>query len=237
MIKLIKLNPAEDSTSYIYDNANKKKISKLDYNNKDLSIFIDDLCFQIDQVSKQYSGLYYINHEEDKYLLDDGYYDILCRAGYIVLGDQPETHYGKDEGSVILKKIQDDVSESIIELGDKVIEDELFVKNSTNNSIIIEDDNYMYTFIVNPIMDIIMENQKRKLNDLPYYPYIKGIDKYSSVYIRAFAKLISKDYIDEENTSKYTKLDDLIKDLIIILNKKNDYYHLEPVPIKKMITI
>jgi hypothetical protein len=80
-----------------------------------------------------------------------------------------------------------------------------------------------------------MENQKRKLNDLPYYPYIKGVDKYNSVYIRAFAQLLTDD--EPEEVSKYTEINNIIRELIINLNDNGtDNYHFETVPIKRMIT-
>jgi len=234
MIKLIELNPTDSSTSYIYDNSKGEKIKKLDYNNKNLSIIIEGKEYPIEHVSKQYNGLYYINDGNDKYLLNDGYYDMLCSAGYIVSGDDTDQLLDKEEGTEKLKKIQDDISEAIISLGDKMLKDDFYVKDSTNNSIVFEDKNYTYTVFANPIMNIIMENQKRKLNDLSYYPYIKGKDKYRSVYLRVFAKLISD---DEPEVSKYTKINDIIRNLIVILNDLGtDNYHFEPVDIKRMIT-
>lgn len=244
MIKIIKLDPS--SESYIYSKSTNNKISKLDYNNNDLMIHISDkdlgeLTFSMEDVCKQYGGLYYIEHNNDKLLLDDGYYDVLCRAGYLVLGDYDKAFLNKEEGQEILKKIQQDVSEGILKMVDDYLPENMFLQDSTDSSITINSLYYSYSIYIEPITSIIAENQKRKLNDLPYYPYQKDMDKYGTFYVRSFIKLLptvkyEKEIIDN-GISKYTEMNDLVRNFIITINNldpKNNY-HYEPVTIKKMI--
>lgn len=242
MVKLIKLDPS--SESYIYSKSKNTKVLMLDYNNNDLVLHINDngviIECEMDKVYKQYSGMYYIANGNDKILIDDGYYDTLCRAGYIVLGDYDKITLTKEDGPEVMKKIQDDISEGIIRMVDNGLPEGIYLNESTDTSIIVESEYYTYSLYADPILTIVTENQKRKLNDLPFYPYTKEIDKYGSLYIRAYVKLRSncneKDILDK-GISKYTEVDDLIKNLIVSVNGldgKNDY-HYEPLTIKKMI--
>ena len=242
MVKLIKLDPS--SESYIYSKSKNEKVLMLDYNNNDLMLHINDngviIECEMDKVYKQYNGMYYIAGKNDKILIDDGYYDTLCRAGYIVLGDYDKITLTKEDGPEVMKKITDDVSYGIIKMVDNGLPEGMYLKESTDNSITIESEYYVFSIFVDPILNIVTENQKRKLNDLPFYPYAKEFDKYGSLYIRAYVQLLSKrnekDILDK-GISKYTVVDELIKNLILSVNSldvKNDY-HYEPLTIKKMI--
>ena len=244
MIKIIKLDQSLDS--YIYRKSTGNKESKLDYNDNDLVIHINakDLGeFEIEakDICKQYNGLYYYNfNQEIKLLLDDGYYDTLSRCGYLIFDryDINEEH-SKEECLQILKKIQSDVSDSIINFTDKYLPEDMYIVNSTDSSISIEDDMYIYSISLQSVSDIITENQTRKLNDLPFIPYQKTADKYSEMYLKAFIKLKStvkdeKEELLDKGISKYTICDELLKNFIIAMNEM-DEYHFEPMVLKKMI--
>ena len=126
MIKIIKLDLSSDS--FIYRKSTECKESKINYNDNDLAIHINskelgEFDIETCDISKQYNGLYYYNYSEDiKLLLDDGYYDVLSRCGYIISDRyKSTTELSKDECAQILKKIQEDVSESIIKFVDKFL--------------------------------------------------------------------------------------------------------------------
>ena len=249
MVKIVKLNPY--TTNRVYKKSTNESVNKItndpdiciefEYtnNNKEVKKFTTGM----ENVSKQYNGLYYVFIGTDKYLLDDGYYNSLVKAGYIVLNDYNTLRLNTDEGEKVVEAFRHDIKIGIMMLADECEESEDFtVNNFDDSSITVSTEYYKYKIILNPITDIINNNQVRKLNDLPFYPYIKDMDKYGSMYIRTYAQLNPKyteTYTKAEGISKFSDIEILLRDLIISMNQANnnpkDNYHYEAVPIKKMI--
>jgi len=244
MVKLIKLDPSSDS--YLYSKSSNREVNMINIEDNDIIVHInndgEELEFTMDQVSKQYNGPYYVLHNDTKIFIDDGYYTTLCSAGYLILNDYDKDHLEKEEGVKVLNTIGDDVDEAIVRMVDNYLKDNdtYELSKSFSNGIVFKTKFYEYHIYINPIVDIIAENQKRKLNDLPFYPYIKGMDKYGTVYVRAFAKLLpncTKKEADEAGASKYSELNNLMKNFVVSINKLDSkrVYHYEPVSIKKLI--
>ena len=244
MIKIIKLDQSSDS--FIYRKSTGEKESRLNYNDNDLVIHINDKVLgefdiEANNICKQYNGLYYYNYSQDiKLLIDDGYYDILCRCGYIIFDRYDNTiEHSKEECIQTLKKIQNDVSNCIISFADKYMPEDMYIVSSSDNNISVEDDMYIYSILIQPVSDIITENQTRKLNDLPFIPYQKTADKFSEVYLKCFIKLKptvknEREEILDKGISKYAICDELLKNFMIAMNE-TDEYHFDPMILKKMI--
>ena len=89
IIKVIKTENNEDS--YFYNKVTGKVQSKYEKDpNLILVTKIDDSIVEIpnNMIEKPYGGQLIVDYSEDeKYIIDDGYQDLLIRAGYIILND------------------------------------------------------------------------------------------------------------------------------------------------------
>lgn len=187
------------------------------------------------QIRQQYGGTIFFDYENDKYIIDDGYQDILIRAGYIVLNNySSENIYDREKGLEVRNKLFNYVDNIIFDNYVYQSMHELETKESQEIKLTFEKFGFRFTVYIDTINYIVTKNQRRKLNMLPYYPYAKEMDKYGTLYLSIFAKKID---IFAEDRDKYKIAEDFMADLVNLLNKESihDRYRIEKLLSKKKI--
>ena len=165
----------------------------------------------------------------------------MLQSGYLVLGDYDKNSLDKVTGTKVLASIYQDVAQCIETFIEMYMHPYMKVVDHNKSGLTIETMYYSYSVYIDTIGDIINDNQKRKLNDLPYYPYLKNMDKYGTLYIRVFGKLLpsvrSESSLVEKGIQKHSDVKYLLKNIISCINSldSKNVYHFEPVPLKKMI--
>lgn len=223
MIRLVKLDKKEN---YLIDSITNKIIDKYDPYNPDLKLVIqlEDsvLTVDADKIKIEYGNQIVVDYNDERFIIDDGYQDILIKAGYVIYKNyDKENIFNKEEGINVRSDIMDDLKRSIKYLYTNRIIDECEQLKNTEFVFHTIDGNYQYTIIIDTVNSIVSKNQERKDNSLPFYPFLKSMDKYGTVYISIFAKKISK-VDNEESNIKFKKADDIVKE--IIKNLGSDYH-------------
>lgn len=221
----------DNESNYFVDAATGQKIRKYDPNKKlTLHAFIDgngeikvsSILFKTSKF-----GLPMFSFNCENYLVDDGYNPLLIRAGYIV----------KNEYDTIksAKKFKDNIIERD-EFRKRVIDT---VKSNMDHSNFKENDNagrfswsmidkgYKFTFVTDVIDNLIRYNQQRKELDLPFYPFLKTMDNFGTLYFRVFCeKVFSENEVDINDDIRLEIAEDYINKLILkltSLDKDNNY--------------
>lgn len=121
------------------------------------------------------------------YIIDDGCRNMMIRSGYMVLDNYDnEKIIDKDIGGNIHDGLISEISDGI--LSTKRNYNVLYKAN--NNDFIIETDGYKFTIRLYNNIDIVKQNQERKINSLPFYPFDKNMDNYGTIYIAIYCKKI-----------------------------------------------
>ena len=196
MVKTVRLNKKEN---YLIDK-NGNILEKYDPNiPSDLIIKLDDSMLKVDSsnIKVEYGGQIVVQYNGDKFIIDDGYQNVLVKAGYIVYKDYDvnnifDHHEGKKLRMNILNDIEFNLSK-IKTMGKEDIHKEIYFKRSLDEmELIIEENHYQYTINITTVDNIVLKNKNRKDNSLAFYPFSKNMDKYGTVYISIFAQKISK---------------------------------------------
>ena len=234
MINTIRL---DGKNSYFYDSVSNEVVNKYDPDNKNLKLVLvlrDDskLYVENENITQIFGGQIIVQYNDDRFIIEDGYRDILIKSGYIVYKDydkQYETNYD------VAKEIQSSNIEKITDIF-KSIEDhykcegyecELSFDEDNIASFRITDNKYNYKIVLNTVNQIVSKNIKRKDNSLSFYPFDKSMDKFCTIYISIFAeKLI------DTNHNKYSIPDEIIKKLMISIGAD---FHYISLPIKNQI--
>ena len=239
MIKIIKM---DNKQNYFIDKNTHEKIEKYDPDIESLALVtrLEDgsrLNVESSQIHQQYGGSIYFDYLEDRYLIDDNYQDILIRAGYVVLNDydrkqENNKSIGLEIRNLLMQKIKNATYK--IDTSDY---DEYVTKlpNINEVKIVFEKEGYKFTIFFNTVNNIVNKNQQRKLNQLPFYPFSKDMDKYGTVYISIFCQKME---VGEFGNVKYEIAEKFISDFIRILSKEddsNDQFHYVPLMVKKRI--
>jgi hypothetical protein len=182
--------------------------------------------------------LYIDDDDGNRYMFDDGYEDLLVSAGYVVLNDYDKNLVDKVDGISIQNDILNGINSAISDLDFNT----RYISNSKYSEWKMSNNFYDFTIRAISVDYVVRMNEKRKINDLPYYPYIKGMDKYGTVYLCCFAKLKPEYTIEMVSIlSKETKksyVDNIFSDIIKSMNRNGDIdtiYHYEPTFINKII--
>lgn len=233
MIKL--LNVYKDN-SYLYEykgNDTIKIIEKYNPDNPNIRLHFEDDEFNMELASKDIHidicGNIYFELNDVKYIIDDGYRNVMIRAGYIVR-DQYDKEKNKimDKGLGLMiqaKTIKDLHSlEGFGMVND--VGDDTFTQNFQ--------DDFIFKISYTSIDNLVNINQTRKINKQPFYPFDKKMDKYGTYFMCIYAERTNPESPEE---SKYDKADQCITDIIRTLNRLHDgySYHYRPVYIKKRI--
>ena len=246
MIKVINLDP--NSENYILDE-NGEKIHHLNSENLSRIVYINgngssEITFAED-LKKQFCGMYYAEklYETDNavYYFDDGYYNKMYNSGYIVLNNYDGMKAPKELGEGIARKLFFKIHETFEMLQHESIE--RFDEKDKDPVLIVKINSfpYEYTIRCRSTTSLSEANQKRKINNLPYYPFDARMDRYGTYYIACYAKLQDDVILNDLDKDSITAPDKYIMNLLMnfiqkINNEsKSDIYHYEPVKAKKPV--
>lgn len=236
MIKTIKLDGKDN---YLVDNTTGEVVYRYE-EDKDLRLVLtlDDSILNIDKskISKQFDGQYIVQHNDDRYIINDGYYNTLIKAGYIVFAHYDEMTIDpihKDFGIQLRDAIIKTIRNTMMDLNRKynfvdgkapAIPKLEFSGNRTILQIDSENGDYSYMFVVDTINNMVNKNQGRKENNLTFYPFKKTMDRYGTMYLSVYCQK-NKHIEDNSPRKKYIVPDNIIRDLIKRLNEVDSYHY------------
>jgi hypothetical protein len=180
------------------------------------------------KIVEDYGGTISFEYDGVKYIIDDGYQNMLIKSGYIVMDSFDQIKiFDKAAGEEIraenMERIRTAVREIFGYAHDGSIE--ITIMNSEELRLIIKTDNFKFTFIFNTVHKLVNKNNSRKVNNLPFYPFNKNMDNWGTIYTSIFCQRIEKNC---EINDKYNYADDIISDIIYNMNENDDYenkYH------------
>lgn len=227
MVRTIKL----DGVNNYFINASTNNImlnKEFDPNNKnmDLIIKLGDSITTIkhDEIINEFGGQLVIQlNPKDKLIIDDGYRDVLIKAGYLVYKDYDEKI---ENNRTVGTALRDDVVNSArVALEEMFRDDNSFTSTTHGKDTVglIRAGAFRYTISIDTINTIVNKNKSRKDNNLPFYPFSKDMDMYGTLYVSIFAK---KKYttaeVQDMSIIKYNKADDIIRRFV---NQLGPDYH------------
>ena len=236
MIRSIKLDGIDN---YLIDSSTNEIVDKYDPNNKDLQLCLtlDDSILRVEssKIITEYGNQLVVQYNDDKFIIDDGYQNILTKAGYIVYKNYDEENlFDKQLGVKTKEFIIKSVNDSIANISDKYIETIGTISSIGGDNefeLVGDAAPYKFNIVFDTISDIVKKNQLRKDNSLPFYPFAKGMDKFGTLYVSIFAEMLRK-LSEEEMNIKYQICDSIIKDL---LNDLGPDYHFIPQQVKRRV--
>lgn len=195
------------------------KVKKYTQNN-DIQMVVtleDDSILQVDsnQIYTQFGGQLLFEYNGDKYIIDDGYRDILIRCGYLVMDNYDKINqFNKETGKVIRAQYLSQVNNAISYLNETKYGGTNYIeKNSIKNT--FQKYGYTITVYIDSVNNLVTKNQQRKANMLAYYPFDKNMDKYGTLYVSIFAKK----ELEVKDKEKYKAADGFIEDIVEQLYK------------------
>lgn len=236
MIKTIKLDGKDN---YLIDNTTGQVVYRYE-DDKDLQLVLtlDDSVLNISKqkISRQFDGQIIVQHNDDRYIIDDGYYNSLIKSGYIVFQTYDEMTVDpihKDFGLTLRDSIIKVIRGALMDMNikynfvDGVAPSEPKLEYSGNKTTLqIDDENgeYSYLFVVDTINNMVNKNQGRKENDLTFYPFKKSMDRYGTMYLSVFCQK-NKHIENNSPRKKYVIPDAVIRDLIKKLNENEKFHY------------
>ena len=245
------INTYKDDSYFYKTDSPSIRINKYEPWDTNLSLHFEDDNYKMEisheDLHVDNSGNIYFETDDSKYIIDDGYRNILVRCGYLV-----KDHFDKvfvqnnDEGlevsNYISKDIEsyinniivkmecgewlDDNISTIVDYGDINVN---ILSNTTGITFVRNEYLYMIKFCcVENLVDI---NQARKVNIQPFYPFDKNMDKFGTVFVCIYAQRLSDIALEK---TKYDDADDILTDMVSFFNKRTSY-HYKPMYIKKRI--
>lgn len=236
MIKTIKL---DGKNNYIEDKSTGEILERFDESRYvKVVLTLNDSILTIDssKITKQFDGQYIVQHNDDRYIIDDGYYNSLIKSGYIVFNqydtfniDPEDKEFGIDLRNAIIRTLR----QVLIQLNVKYnfvdgYPPEAFTLEYSGNKTIFKvgtnNDDYSYIFVFDTINNMVNKNQSRKENNLTFYPFKKSMDRYGTIYLSVFCQKNRK-ITDNSPRKKYILPDQIIKEIIKELNKSDQYHY------------
>lgn len=223
MVRIIEINGVDNyfidretgqlSTIYEPENENivfhcKTKDGEVDIEHD--SILTDNICKQ---------RFFQLNN--DKYYIYDGQQNILIQAGYIVMNNyDSERINDKDQGIKTRKSIID-LLKNVFLMHEFPVELENIPPVKKGNIMKkFEYGGYQYILFINTINGIVNLNQRRKANQLPFYPFEKNMDKYGTLYLSIFCEKVDDHAANQKD--KYKVADELVNKMIAYANDEDD---------------
>jgi len=219
-----------------FTNSNGEVIKKYDPSEKDLQfhycnkILREKDTIPAENIHMQFGGAISFIKNNEKFIIDDGYRDVLCACGYLVKDDYDTKRVtDKDLGILIRSNIHADIMSSF---------DTKSIIYSSSSRITLKGESncYMYTINFSTTSDIVHRNEQRKENNLPVYPFDKNMDKYGTWYVSIFGEK-KLDAIDTKNI-KESDIKTIIKMIIDNLyanSQSHGCYTYRPLVIKRRI--
>lgn len=237
MAQIIKIN----NTNKMINSVTNEVIKKYDPNNKDLVLIIEmpdgsELKVNNSQIRIQYGGQITFDYLDEKYIVDDGYRDVLCKAGYIIM-DYYNTMHCNDcnDGLAIRNELMQHILDTL-----KVVLDSqkatIVDSNLNHIKLIFSNDAYNFTIGFDTINSIVTKNQERSKNNLPFYPFDKNMDKFGTAYFSFFAE--KKEGADPQGNRKFEIAEAFFNKFILFLNEFDNTthtYRINSLPIKKRV--
>lgn len=238
MVKTIKLNKTEN---FFYDPDENKILPmysddlKERYPNFKLRIKLPDasvLTVDNENIKKEYGGDIVVQYNNDKFIIDDGYQPVLCKAGYIVYKDYDKRkEYDREKGEELSEYITELIKDGVCRLYSDNDVDSYYV--DVDNTIYgvsqPSKSGFKYKIIISNVSSIVEKNQIRKDNSLPYYPFSTDMDRYGTLYLSIFATKL-----EEKCGNKYAYSDTFVKKLITALGPD---FHFISQPIRKRLVL
>lgn len=212
-------------TCYFYSNDTNEKSDKfIESPNLKLYYNGDIIDVNLDSRTNVIVGK---NNNGTTYVVDDGYRNVLLRAGYIVYKNYDEIQVvDKNDGPKIKDELIDTLYQAINNSYPNYIDsiDDLF------NGYEIEKEGYKFSIFLYHNVDIVKKNQERKINGLQFYPFDKRMDNYGTLYIMIYAQRITNQepqskaniLVDNALTNIITNTDDL---KFVVMDINNPLYY------------
>lgn len=229
MIKTIKLDRKDN---YFLDSKTGSRLDRYDPENKDIILILklmDGSILNVDasMIDFDFGGNIIVQHNDNRYIIDDGYQSTLIKAGYLVYKDYDlEKEFNKEVGVSLRSELLIKVKEAMNQF-EGTNTDTVEVNG---NKMIITSDSFEYIIVIDTVNGIVAKNQKRKDNSLPFYPFNKDMDKFGTIYISIFARKIKKISQDQGNI-KFKMADNIVEEFILHL----DDFHFVNQPINKRV--
>mgnify|MGYP003293023376 FL=1 len=236
---MVKASKLDGKDNYLFDTNTGDIVYRYD-DDKDLQLVLtlDDSVLNISKkkISRQFDGQIIVQHNNDRYIIDDGYYNTLIKSGYIVYNMYDEINIDpnfKEHGITLRDGIIKQLRQVIMEINKEYNLIDGFVPekptmeisgNKTTLKIDSENGDFSYTFVFDTINSMVSKNQGRKENDLTFYPFKKSMDRYGTIYLSVFCQ--KKRHV-EDNTpkKKYIVPDSIIREIIKKLNEIDQYHY------------
>lgn len=191
-------------------------------------------------ISRMYGGQlgFKLDNDENGYIVEDGHQNLMIRSGYIVLNNyDKEMIEDKDKGYRLRTLLMEYIKDRIINVKESFgITEPVIYNDNLTLMLTFEMSGYRYIVSVQTINSIVNKNIQRKLNRLPYYPFIKGFDKYGTMYLTIFCQKLEGE--PDPQVNKYNITETFIIRLIDKLNKfanPGESYRFERIINKKRI--
>lgn len=238
MVKVIK---TDKKNHYFINKVTGEYVDRYDPDLKDIALVTkmdDGSVLRVDkkEIKADIGNQLHFQYGPDKYIIDDGYQNRLIRAGYLILNNfDKEQVLDKNKGVEVRKKMVDYVK--------KVINDS-FCEKQSNVSLEVFNGNemvvkyringFLYIICIDTINGIVNKNQQRKFYELPFYPFLKEMDKYGTMYISVFCK--KEEDFEEMDFDRYDAGEKFLISIINSLNQDTeDSYKFTRVIVKRRI--
>ena len=202
--------------NYFVDKVTKELILKYDPDNPNLQLVLEidgsRLIVDASKINVEYGNQIVVKYMKDKFIIDDGYQNVLVKAGYIVYKNYDEERVFDREKGVALR-------ESIMETYQNAVS-KINMYEPTDTG--FKNDKYEFTINIDSINSMVNKNQQRKDNSLAFYPFDKNMDKYGTIYISIFVKKLSDRPLTEVEGTKHTIANQFIRELMT--NMGEDYH-------------
>jgi hypothetical protein len=213
---MIKLINTFRSKSYFYKDENSLFTFIDEYKEgENINFHFEDDEYNIEIESKDIHidncGNIYFLINDDKYIVDDGYRNLLTKSGYIIRDKYDfERIADPEKGKKIINDFEDDIFKTIDDLNYETIQyqDNFYIK--------INERYFLYYISFTNIDELVEINKIRKINKQPFYPFDKSMDKFGTNFMSIYTKRLNNVAKDIE---KYNKSDKIVSELLQNLNK------------------
>lgn len=242
-MKLIHVNEA----SYFYNTKTLQRIDKYDPFDPNIDFIhtVDGIQLYVPHSSIQVGkplGIFFVYNEE-VYAINDWYQEELTFSGYIVNKDfDQRMEYNHEKGKRTRQNLTTFMSKYLERFVAEYNNESLikmigFERLGSNNFAI----NFSYTTGVDDIYDgviefktisnIVNQNKFRKEYGLPYYPYLKNMDKYNCYHFNIFIKNKGTQ-VNKSDTMFYIIINSIIDYLRQYQSKYMFDFHISMLPVK-----
>lgn len=212
MVTIVKL---DGKNNFLYDKDRDCIVDRYNpYGNQELILKLEDSTLNVKphMIKIDQGKQIVVQHNDNRYIIDDGYQNVLVKAGYIVFANYDQTNeYNKEIGEKLRRNLIEQCREAVDKMAKECLNEFKYDIVCSNNqtSLIIETERFIHTAYIDTVSNLVTKNHWRMDNGLPYYPFDKNMDKYGTLYLSIFAQ---KKYGSDE--SKYQMANNVVSHLI-----------------------